>query len=191
MRSIILGLTSVLAFVGAAAAQTPATPAAPIDPGVTGTVAPSPGNTGSNPNVTVARRHGGLDHPDRLCGGWERGPAVPSCPSGSSNTVVAAASSLATIPTRLIACVLSGTARQCLTPQTGVLLSEEGELPLLGLVRPRTSRRPRPKLNPRPAHSPLRPVPARWQPSARVPPPHGCRAAASFSFQRGKKDQDR
>ncbi len=47
--------------------------------------------------------------------------------------MVAAASSLATIPDTLIACVLSGTAaRQCLTPQTGILLSEEGELPLPG-----------------------------------------------------------
>ncbi|GJD48267.1 hypothetical protein OPKNFCMD_0984 [Methylobacterium crusticola] len=56
MRPILAGFTTalVLALSGAAHAQTTVAPTAPTAPGVTGTVAPSPGNTGSNPNVTIA-----------------------------------------------------------------------------------------------------------------------------------------
>ncbi|MCF4124454.1 hypothetical protein HBB12_003540 [Methylobacterium sp. SyP6R] len=87
MHSINLGLTSVLAFAGAAAAQTPATPAAPIAPGVTGTVAPSPGNTGSNPNITVAPGGTGAStiQTDSAAGG-NAGQPSRAVPQGSSNS---------------------------------------------------------------------------------------------------------
>lgn len=87
MRSMILGLASVLAFAGAATAQTSATPATPVAPGVTGTVAPSPGNTGSNPNVTIAPGGTGAStiQTDSAAGG-NAGQPSRAVPQGSSNS---------------------------------------------------------------------------------------------------------
>ena len=64
-------------------------------------------------------------------------------------------------------------------PGLGCLRGQPGPPPPAS-VRHRTSRRPRPQLPLPYARRPLRSAPARWQPSARVPPPHGGRAAASW-----------
>lgn len=87
MRSMILGVAAALTLAGAAAAQTPATPVTPVAPGVTGTVAPSPGNTGSNPNVTIAPGGTGAStiQTDSATGG-NAGQPSRAVPQGGSNS---------------------------------------------------------------------------------------------------------
>lgn len=74
-----------------------------------------------------------------------------------------------------------------------VLRTPVGAAGGLGLSPPNRLGPPPPVLDRAPSHIPkappaatpslrpqaLQPAPARWQPSARVPPPHGCRAATS------------